>query len=88
MVSDALCSKEGSINGENRFPIAEVPKGWKPNPRRVWDAENNKENSPVSKGKGKERAEPQPPKSHAEWKNSLLSADEVCDSPNHTNEYL
>ncbi len=54
-----------------RFPIPDVPPGWKPNPRRVWD----KENAPVS-DKGKQRADPKT-MSHAQWKNSLLSADEV-----------
>ncbi len=54
-----------------RFPIPDVPPGWKPNPRRVWD----KENAPVS-NKGKQRADPKT-MSHAQWKNSLLSADEV-----------
>ncbi|KAI0343331.1 hypothetical protein BDW22DRAFT_1407187 [Trametopsis cervina] len=54
------------------FPIPEVPKGWKPNPRRVWERETNKENIPSSKGKEREG----PPKTRAEWKSSLLTADE------------
>ncbi|KAI0825617.1 hypothetical protein BC629DRAFT_1578337 [Irpex lacteus] len=52
------------------FPIPDVPPGWKPNPRGVWD----KENAPAS-DKGKQRADPKT-MSHAQWKNSLLSADE------------
>ncbi|PSS31123.1 hypothetical protein PHLCEN_2v2347 [Hermanssonia centrifuga] len=54
------------------FPLPDIPKGWKPNPKRVWELDKNKENQ--TSLKGKERAEP--PKTHAEWKKSLLSADE------------
>ncbi|KAI0690482.1 hypothetical protein BC835DRAFT_1435011 [Cytidiella melzeri] len=51
------------------FPIPDVPKGWKPNPKRVWELHTNKEN--VHSRKGKE-----PPKTRAEWKSSLLTVDE------------
>lgn len=30
----------------NRFPIPDVPTGWKPNPRRVWEKDKEKENVP------------------------------------------
>ena len=53
-----------------RYPIPDVPKGWKPDPRRVWE---NKENVPSAKGKQREDI----PKTHAGWKSSLLTADEV-----------
>lgn len=58
----------------HRFPLPEVPSGWKPNPRRVWDAGANKENEAVSKGIQQD----EPLRTHGEWKRSLLSADEVC----------
>lgn len=58
----------------HRFPLSEVPSGWKPNPRRVWNASVNKENETVSKGIQQDES----PRTHGEWKRSLLSADEVC----------
>ncbi|KAI0091613.1 hypothetical protein BDY19DRAFT_1067041 [Irpex rosettiformis] len=58
------------VVGDKWFPIPDPPAGWRPNPRLIWD----KENAPASSSaKRKERAEP---KSHQEWKNSLLSVDE------------
>ena len=56
-----------------RFPLPEVPAGWKPDPQRVWDAGENKENATPAKVKQ------EPPRTHAEWKASLLSADKVQD---------
>ncbi|CAL1714480.1 unnamed protein product [Somion occarium] len=56
----------------DQFPFPEIPKGWKPNPHRVWDVDKNKENIDVAmREKGA-----QPPKTRAEWKESLLSADQ------------
>ncbi|PCH44567.1 hypothetical protein WOLCODRAFT_77193 [Wolfiporia cocos MD-104 SS10] len=57
------------------FPLPEVPKGWTPNPRRVWEQEQNKENAGAEKGADGAPAR-QPPKTHEEWKNSFMSADE------------
>lgn len=48
------------------FPMPKVPPGWKPDPRRVWEQGAEKENLATTK-----------PRSHAEWKASLLSADQV-----------
>ncbi|KAI0367581.1 hypothetical protein BV20DRAFT_1000266 [Pilatotrama ljubarskyi] len=56
------------------FPFPEVPPGWKPNPRRVWQQEKNKENVPS--GQDKPIPGAQPALSHAAWKSSQLSADE------------
>ncbi|THH28376.1 hypothetical protein EUX98_g5824 [Antrodiella citrinella] len=50
------------------FPLPDVPAGWTPNPRRVWDADNNKENNTADWR--------DQPKSHAEWKSGQLSADQ------------
>ncbi|KAI8996466.1 hypothetical protein BD414DRAFT_478086 [Trametes punicea] len=52
------------------FPLPEVPPDWKPNPRRVWEQDKNKENVPAGE------AGPQRPVSHAAWKSSHLSADQ------------
>lgn len=53
-----------------RFPLPEIPPGWKPNPRRVWEQEKNKENVQV--------VQPKPtPTTHAAWKDRFMSADEV-----------
>ncbi|KAK7686311.1 hypothetical protein QCA50_010535 [Cerrena zonata] len=54
------------------YPFPEIPKGWKPNPRRVWDADKSKENITISK----EMHVPTQPQSRAEWKESQLSADQ------------
>ncbi|KAI0642017.1 hypothetical protein C8Q79DRAFT_918392 [Trametes meyenii] len=56
------------------FPLPDVPAGWKPNPRRVWEQAKNKEN--LSADQDTQRKGPQPPLSHAAWKSSQLSADE------------
>ncbi|KAM5534503.1 hypothetical protein V8D89_011835 [Ganoderma adspersum] len=52
------------------FPMPKVPPGWKPDPRRVWEQATDKENESTTK------PQPQPTQSHAEWKASLLSADQ------------
>ncbi|EIW59856.1 uncharacterized protein TRAVEDRAFT_148029 [Trametes versicolor FP-101664 SS1] len=56
------------------FPLPKIPPGWKPDPRRVWEQEKNKENQPASADQTK--AESLLPSSHAAWKRSQLSADE------------
>ncbi|KAI0675593.1 hypothetical protein C8Q78DRAFT_1005437 [Trametes maxima] len=56
------------------FPLPDVPAGWKPNPRRVWEQAKNKEN--LSTDQDTRKTGPQSPLSHAAWKNSQLSADE------------
>ena len=54
-----------------RFALPEIPANWKPDPKRVWEANTNKENATPAK------VPQEPPKTRAEWKSSLLSADEV-----------
>ncbi|EMD39102.1 hypothetical protein CERSUDRAFT_104368 [Gelatoporia subvermispora B] len=56
------------VSEDRWFPLPEVPSGWKPNPRRVWEAGKNKENLGSAKA-GQ-------PKTHAEWKESFMSADQ------------
>lgn len=74
---DCTLIKQQLIVPFRRFPLPDVPAGWKPNPKRVWEMEKNKENQgPDQPAKGEKHAEP--PKTRAEWKSSLLSADEVC----------
>ncbi|KAI0792217.1 hypothetical protein C8Q75DRAFT_792313 [Abortiporus biennis] len=50
------------------FPFPEVPKDWRPNPRRVWESDQNKENA------GMEKKETHPSSSHQAWKDKFLSA--------------
>ncbi|CCM02643.1 uncharacterized protein FIBRA_04747 [Fibroporia radiculosa] len=57
------------------FPIPDVPNGWTPNPRRVWNQQKNKENE--EDGRMDHLPPPKSePKTHAEWKGSFMSADE------------
>ncbi len=65
-----------------RFSLPKIPPGWKPDPRRVWEQEKNKENRPASADQIK--TENQLPSSHAAWKRSQLSADEVSCLPHLT----
>ncbi|TFK39732.1 hypothetical protein BDQ12DRAFT_681110 [Crucibulum laeve] len=53
---------------EKFFPLPEIPKGWKPNPKRVWDSDPNKEN--LQKPPTSSEVVP-----HGQWK-SRISADE------------
>ncbi|KAI0079117.1 hypothetical protein K474DRAFT_1705947 [Panus rudis PR-1116 ss-1] len=55
-----------------KYPFPEVPKGWKPDPRRLWDSDKNKENVDAARRAQQNAA----PKSHVEWKESQLSADQ------------
>ena len=52
-----------------RFPVPEIPPGWQPDPRRVWAAD--KENIP------RQEEPPREAQSHAQWKRSKISADQV-----------
>ncbi|TFY64484.1 hypothetical protein EVJ58_g2600 [Rhodofomes roseus] len=57
------------------FPLPDVPPGWTPNPRRVWDQQKDKENAE----QGTDGQIPRgnvAPKTHAEWKDSFMSADQ------------
>ncbi|KAI0831977.1 hypothetical protein BC628DRAFT_1311155 [Trametes gibbosa] len=56
------------------FPLPKIPPGWKPNPRRVWEKDRNKENLPTEGSKTKLNS--QAPMAHATWKNNQFSADE------------
>jgi G patch domain-containing protein 1 len=57
-------------NNLPRYPLPEVPKGWKPNPQRVWGKNQDKENVEAASA-------PTPSiKSHQDWKKGV-SADEV-----------
>jgi len=55
-----------------RFPMPELPKGWTPNPKRVWEKEKtgsgDKENEAIPP--------PSQPQPHAKWKGGI-SADQV-----------
>ncbi|KAH9926919.1 uncharacterized protein B0H18DRAFT_875905 [Fomitopsis serialis] len=57
------------------FPLPDVPPGWTPNPRRVWDQEKEKENAEQTKA-GQIPPGKVTPKTHAEWKDSFMSADQ------------
>ncbi|GJE93220.1 G patch domain-containing protein [Phanerochaete sordida] len=59
------------VQEDGWFPMPEVPAGWRPDPRRVWEASADKENRPTQKGKEREVGQ-----THEEWKRSQLSADE------------
>lgn len=54
----------------DRFPLPDIPNGWTPNPRRVW--ESNKENREVDS-----QQLPQGPVDHHAWKTGI-TADQVC----------
>jgi G patch domain-containing protein 1 len=54
----------------HRFPLPDVPKGWSPNPKRIWD--KNKENIESSQ----QPQDPSQPVPHAKWR-AGISADEV-----------
>lgn len=49
-----------------RFPLPDVPSGWKPDPNRVWGKENVSNDRPAASE----------PTSHSKWK-SGISADQV-----------
>ncbi|GBE86697.1 G patch domain-containing protein [Sparassis crispa] len=53
------------------FALPEVPKGWTPNPRRVWDKNDHDENVDTAR-----TAVKHPPKTHGDWKSSFISADQ------------
>ncbi|OCH96293.1 hypothetical protein OBBRIDRAFT_787368 [Obba rivulosa] len=60
------------VSEDRWFPLSEVPSGWKPNPRRVWESDKNKENVDTTR----QGRDVPPPKTHAEWKESFMSADQ------------
>lgn len=57
-----------------RFPLPDIPKGWTPNPRHIWELEKNKENLNETE---EPRPDPNQAQTHAQWKQSQLSADKV-----------
>ncbi|TFK92456.1 hypothetical protein K466DRAFT_480570 [Polyporus arcularius HHB13444] len=62
------------VSEDRWFPLPDVPPGWQPNPKRVWEQGKNKENEGATADRmGGPR---QPAQSHASWKTSQLSADE------------
>lgn len=61
-----------------RFPLPDIPKGWAPNPRRVWIVDTNKENVQQTT---QELADSAHAQTHAQWKDSRLSADKVRIQP-------
>ena len=57
-----------------RFPIPDIPKGWTPDPRRVWVTDtSDKENDNVR------LLQPSAPQDHRAWMKGK-TADEVCDN--------
>ena len=72
MVSKFYCGNTSPLMGvlRFRFPFPDIPPGWTPDPRRVWDADKNKENVDATQRRDQ-------PQSHAEWKKNKLSADQV-----------
>ncbi|KIJ65418.1 hypothetical protein HYDPIDRAFT_27428 [Hydnomerulius pinastri MD-312] len=57
------------------FPIPDVPKGWKPNPKRVWEQQRAAEGDKENKAAPKTFPVPSQTQTHAQWK-SGISADE------------
>ncbi|KAJ7708879.1 hypothetical protein B0H17DRAFT_1031153 [Mycena rosella] len=57
-----LCSKPVAEDGW--FPLPDIPKGWKPDPKRVWDKENSQQ------PEGESQREPQ------KWSRAGISADQ------------
>lgn len=69
------------IQDDEWFPGPEVPPGWTPNPKRVWDNDPNKENIQAQATK----SEPLP---YHKWKTGM-SAEEVrhlCTVTTHLSE--
>lgn len=57
---------DGAQFNFHRYALPDVPKGWQPDPRRVWDADKNKENIQI----------PSLPPRPGKWK-SEISAEQV-----------
>ncbi|KAH7922217.1 hypothetical protein BV22DRAFT_1070870 [Leucogyrophana mollusca] len=57
------------------FPIPDVPPGWTPNPRRVWEQEKLKEGDKENLSTGQPPYIPSQPQTHAQWKTGI-SADQ------------
>ncbi|KAF7371047.1 G-patch domain [Mycena sanguinolenta] len=49
------------------FPLPDIPKSWKPNPKRVWDKENSQEPTPASQTA---------PEKSEKWSRTGISADQ------------
>ncbi|KAJ6485636.1 hypothetical protein C8R45DRAFT_1062616 [Mycena sanguinolenta] len=49
------------------FPLPDIPKSWKPNPKRVWDKENSQEPNPASQTA---------PEKSEKWSRTGISADQ------------
>lgn len=47
MVSTLLSPPFPTVSSSFRFPLPEVPPAWKPDPKRVWAKDANKEKAPV-----------------------------------------
>ncbi|KAI0714194.1 hypothetical protein C8T65DRAFT_707738 [Cerioporus squamosus] len=62
------------VSEDRWFPLPDVPPGWQPNPKRVWEQGKDKENEPAISDRT--RGIQHPAQSHAAWKASQLSADE------------
>jgi hypothetical protein len=65
------------IPSNSRYPMPDLPEGWSPNPKRLW--EKDKENLDTSSKKENDAPSglvPTQPPSHAQWKTGI-SANEV-----------
>lgn len=54
-----------------RYPLPDIPPGWKPDPERVW-SQNQGQGNP-----DKENVKQNDSMSHEKWKASTLSAEQV-----------
>ncbi|KZT00580.1 uncharacterized protein LAESUDRAFT_764494 [Laetiporus sulphureus 93-53] len=61
------------VSEDRWFPLPEVPRGWTPNPHRVWEQDTNKENI---KHEISSHVAPGKPQTHTQWKESFISADQ------------
>ena len=61
-----------------RYPLPEIPAGWKPDPKRVWVQNQTQPSDSVNKENLNQAATAASgPMPHSKWKTSGLSADEV-----------
>jgi G patch domain-containing protein 1 len=68
MVCRAVCAKSFVNEYFDRFPLADVPKGWKPDPKRVWDKENSQQPDGPSQTA---------PEKSDKWSRTGISADQA-----------
>lgn len=59
----------GFYSYRGRFPLPEIPRGWKPDPKRVWDKENSQKPEDSSQI-GQEKPE-------KKWSRTGISADQA-----------